>query len=570
MMKSVTISVKIPIMASGMSEKENQRLRQITGRDTRIIRAALGVIQQHERELLRGRNRIDMGALQRLTLTATRKSSRTRERTEVPHDFKRRFPRAPTTELQECLRTAAAMYESYLALRRKKGWNAGRPGQHRQIPRWICMPYRARLQRDRNGWYIDLRDSMDTAHKQRVHNRLRVPLCVVRFHREQLQRGSIQAVQIFRDRNRKWWATIAVRLTPSESQRTEHSPPAVLGIDLGIRKAACATLITEQGVSVTRYFYQREKAELIEKYDRRVASLQHEMMTRRDHGLSYDRVAEKLRKIRKKRANIAKEYDLVLVKQLREFILELSERYDLHVAIGRLSGIRNGARKGNWRGKKFRGMIHRWAFARVTERLRHQLSQRGWKVSGRESRFRVIPENWTSIMCWRCGRKGTRPRQALFMCRTCGLKTNADRNGSINIARRLITLTSSLREVRGLARWGTKPKRAKARGPSGRGKSLPPHNHGASRGRGSAVAVTVQTTLHEFDNPAVVRDAEDPTVTGNDAPGVAQGEGGRVIHSGDEAPANTGPVPVGGDTCRGRAERIDHVQTSSPHMFEQD
>jgi len=46
----VTISVKIPIKWESMTGRTRQRLRQIVGRDTRAIRAFLGVIEEHEEE----------------------------------------------------------------------------------------------------------------------------------------------------------------------------------------------------------------------------------------------------------------------------------------------------------------------------------------------------------------------------------------------------------------------------------------------------------------------------------------------------------------------------------------
>ncbi len=66
-----------------------------------------------------------------------------------------------------------------------------------------------------------------------------------------------------------------VRLQPPEpdaSEEQQEKPVAVLGIDLGVRKAACATLITEKKTGETRYFRQPVKARLIERYDRMVAS----------------------------------------------------------------------------------------------------------------------------------------------------------------------------------------------------------------------------------------------------------------------------------------------------------
>ena len=79
--------------------------------------------------------------------------------------------------------------------------------------------------------------------------------------------------------------------------------------------------------------------------------------------------------------------DSVLVRQLTDYILELSEKYTIYVAIGRLKNIRIKAKRGNYKGRRFRGMIHRWAFARITENLQHQLSEHGFSVDGQESRF---------------------------------------------------------------------------------------------------------------------------------------------------------------------------------------
>ncbi len=55
-----------------MTERTKQRLRQTVGRDTRVIHAFIGVIEQYEEKLLTGlkKNRIDDGELDKLTMTA--------------------------------------------------------------------------------------------------------------------------------------------------------------------------------------------------------------------------------------------------------------------------------------------------------------------------------------------------------------------------------------------------------------------------------------------------------------------------------------------------------------------
>lgn len=75
--EGVTISVKILIKWEVMTKRTTQRLRKTVGRDIQVIRAFLGVIEEHEEELLVGRNknRIHDGKLDQLTMTAIKVKS---------------------------------------------------------------------------------------------------------------------------------------------------------------------------------------------------------------------------------------------------------------------------------------------------------------------------------------------------------------------------------------------------------------------------------------------------------------------------------------------------------------
>ena len=133
---------------------------------------------------------------------------------------------------------------------------------------------------------------------------------------------------------------------------------------------------------------------------------------------------------------------------------------------------------------------------------------------------------------WKCGSKGVRPKQNYFRCPSCGHKTNADRNGAINIAGRLITLTKSLHSVRGLGKWeesvqARKRSRLKARKkkPS-QGKSLLSRKEQTSGSGESAAVHFVQSDLLGFgddskmsdNDPAVVSTMETLSVVGSDEP----------------------------------------------------
>jgi transposase len=496
----------------------------------------LGVIEQHESELLIGRNkrRINEGLLDKLTIVTTKTRSGHEQRLSVPHNLKERFPRISANELSECRRTAVGMYESYLALRSKKGRKASRPcivNGGRRSPRWI---FRQRFRLVEKGntdlrWWIDLRDSFKIASETPLrYSRIWIPLKMSPFHLNQIRRGNIQALQIFADRRRKWWVAIAIRVFIPDYPES-GLPPAVLGIDLGLKKAACTTLVTPEKVRETRYFVQKEKVKVLAKYDKKVADLQHAMDLRRNSGLVYERLAKKLRSISSKRENVSKEYDHALVREMLDYILELSNKYTLYVAVGRLRNIRVSAQKNACTSRKFRSVVHSWAFARITQNLGHQLAILGWQTSGRESRFRVVPESWTSIICWKCGAKGKRPKQSFFWCPSCGHKTNADRNGAINIAGRLITLTKSLHSVRGLGKWASamaRSTRPKSRRKPSKGTSLLSKKSAVSHSRESAAVHSAQTSLLDFgdkiggcdNDPAVERTVETLSAMGIDTP----------------------------------------------------
>ncbi|MDF1539009.1 MAG: transposase [Candidatus Thorarchaeota archaeon] len=221
-----------------------------------------------------------------------------------------------------------------------------------------------------------------------------------------------------------------------------------------------------------------------------------------------------LRKLSGKGNRISKEYDKKLVRDITNHITEMSEQYDLYVTIGKLSGIRNTARKGNFRGRRFRGMIHRWAFARVRDLLGHKLAALGFDPK----RYLAVPEQWTSIMCHKCGRKGMRPKQNLFICHPCGYRENADLNGAINIGKRHIMLIPSLRDEKGLGMWLTHKEKtilkARRKKSSSKGKSSLPKRKPVSKGKSVADCYD-QTSLVEFarsKDPAMVNAVEIPSV----------------------------------------------------------
>jgi IS605 OrfB family transposase len=496
-----------------MTDRQKTRLNRITGRDTRVIKAYLGVIERHVDELLTGRKRtrLDASKLDILTLTASKGKA---NRSKVPHDFKVRFPNISTNEFQECRDTAIAMWQSYLERGGSKPLRT-RGYSTRKIPRYSFtqrfeLVYSLEL--GIRHW-LKLRDSLDSVSEGRVqHDKLMIPLSISSFHLNRMKEGKVKTVRIFKDSHRKWWAIFTITLEV-ESIGTTGKPSAVLSVDLGINKAACSVLLTKKGYQHVRYWKQQDKLQRMKSLDERVTSLQREKEHLISKGENPDKVTTQLRSLSGKRERVSKEYDRKLVKDVSDYVREMTKDYDLYVSIGRLKGIRNAARRGNYKGRRFRGMIHRWAFARIRDMLKHKLVSLGFD----SKKFIAVPEQWTSIMCHKCGHKGMRPKQSLFICATCGLKTNADLNGALNIGKRLIMLIPSLRDENGLGMWLTSKDRAilKARRKrfSSQGKSALPQRTPASKGESVAGSYD-QTSLVEFvrgKDPAMVNAVETPS-----------------------------------------------------------
>ncbi len=571
------ISVKVPIKWESMTERQRTRLSRITGRDTRVIRAFLGVIARREDELIVGKRkkRISGAKLEKLTLTAKRFKKESQRRLVVPHDFKERFPNISLNELQECRQVAVAMWQSYLELGGEPPLKSRGYKPHK-LPRYV---FNRRFKivytpKSEVKHWVELQDSLDSAQREgRLHDKLMIPLNPSSYHLNRLKEGRVTSLRFFKDSRRKWWVVFSVRVETAQKD-SSHKPPAVLGIDLGINKAVCSVLLTQTRLRHVRYFTQPEKAKRIKKYDDLVSTLQREMDTHLNNGQPADGVVRKLRSLRGRRLRISVDHDRVLVKRLTDHIIELSEKYDLYVAIGKLTHIRRKAGRDSKKPKAFRALMARWSFARISDGLKHSLTRHGWKVKGRDSRFIPVLEYWTSKTCHKCGHIGIRPKQSLFICHTCGYRDNADKNGAINIARRLIKLIPRLRdETNGLGGWLLPREKERYppktwRSSRSKGKSSSSSKLSASRGR-SVVECHIQAALESFDDttdPAMEKTVETSSAT-IDAQKASDSSGNSVQRTEaqsakrSEAPMNSdeacdeGPgaalVPVG-DDCHGK------------------
>jgi IS605 OrfB family transposase len=123
------------------------------------------------------------------------------------------------------------------------------------------------------------------------------------------------------------------------------------------------------------------------------------------------------------------EYYHKLSKQVCMIAEQYQKNYNVHIAIGKLKGLKFSVRKGDGKPKRFRGRISQFPYIKLTNLISYKCREIGIK------HIELIDEFLTSKTCHKCGSKNTiRPTQALLRCIDCGLEYNADANGAINIA----------------------------------------------------------------------------------------------------------------------------------------
>ncbi|MFX0061590.1 MAG: zinc ribbon domain-containing protein [Candidatus Hermodarchaeota archaeon] len=256
--------------------------------------------------------------------------------------------------------------------------------------------------------------------------------------------------------------------------KEEQKPVALISLDLGANKDATAVLLTsDQQPAKTkkppkltkediRFYVQPKKKELINKLDNQIASLQRrrdlykqlsEERPFHDYQKLIKNVHRRLKSLRTKRGRIAHQLDHELVNRLLAWVKQLEEKYTVYIVVGRLKGIRNNQsfRKGQRTSRYVRRELHQWAYARITELIQYKL----YRIGLPANRLRKVSEAYTSQTCHKGGSRNTRrPFQSLLICADCGANLQADINGAMNIALRLIV---SMLEINALDQWLTNP-----------------------------------------------------------------------------------------------------------------
>lgn len=448
-------TVSLRIMTELMTARECERLKRITARDTRIIRDYLRVIFHNEgrkfihegklKPLVKPKGKVNTTILDFITLTTSKKSSNN-PRSSVPHDLKKRYPHCSHDEFQECRNKAIWTYESWRALQQTSSKKMNRPEVKMKTPRQLN---RGKAGRGTVQVYFDstnttaklwlhMRDSLDTKQKgKKAFPKLTLPLAYSSYHEQKLKPDDIKTIEfVYNTHHRQWWAHVAV----SRTVPLYDSPhkPAVVGVDLGIKKTATAVVLNSTGrvkMEEILFIVNKERQSTLYHLEKRMRSIQSLLDTRIKGGQPHGQLNVKLAQLRSRHRSIMEQELGYAVNKLVEFVLSLKSRYNPLVVVGYPKYIRNSNCRGKVN-KSLRRQLDKWCYRYFIIKLKHKLLMQGFTPY----RVVAINERNTSNSCSRClSMRTTRSHQGRFVCHHCSYELNADLNGARNIAKRLIS-----------------------------------------------------------------------------------------------------------------------------------
>ena len=213
----------------------------------------------------------------------------------------------------------------------------------------------------------------------------------------------------------EWYIFLCIE---KEIEQPQQPQPAsnVLAIDLGVRHIA----VTTNTANNTRpNFYGKELRQI------------------RGFHFNLRRNLGKKKAFYKIRALKNREF-LQVNHELHEIskqIVEEAVRTNAVIVVGKLKGIRQKIKAG----RRVRRLINNFPYYRLVQYIKYKAEWIGIKVM-------EVSEAYTSQTCHNCHvrDKAARKTQGLFICKNCGMETNADYNGSRNILQRALGVLSKV------------------------------------------------------------------------------------------------------------------------------
>lgn len=209
-------------------------------------------------------------------------------------------------------------------------------------------------------------------------------------------------------KNSKWYFAVIIKL-----ENRENKGANIMGIDIGLRQLAVASVVNTEGKEINRQFHNGKKAGFIRKKYR---------FLRRKLGKA--KRPEKINSIKNKEQRWIRDLNHKTSRQLVN--LAVQEHVD-KIVMENLKNIRKTAKSIN----KADRNINSWAFYELQQFIEYKAKLAGIKII-------YINPKYTSQRCSKCGKieKGNR-KGNLYYC-NCGNRIHADLNASRNIAKKYL------------------------------------------------------------------------------------------------------------------------------------
>ncbi len=202
-----------------------------------------------------------------------------------------------------------------------------------------------------------------------------------------------------------WYLHVVVSVPAPDVEPTE----VVVGVDMGVTRAA---------VSSDNRFHGERRWRELEARDFRLRRALQKKGTKS--------AKRHLKRLSGKTTRRRRDHDHVVSRRIVD-----GAPVGATIAVENLTNIRSRVKAKKANGGQRR--LHSWSFASLRVMIAYKAEDRGIRVEGVDPRH-------TSQTCHRCSfqHRSNRRSQAEFWCRSCGYRTNADRNGALNIAAKLL------------------------------------------------------------------------------------------------------------------------------------
>lgn len=231
--------------------------------------------------------------------------------------------------------------------------------------------------------------------------------------------------EIQKNDNGKW--ILSAMLGIGEAPETPEEVENVIGVDLGLRFVATATVMDREGtVKDVKFFEGGELFKKRKELDRRMQELQR--IGEKD---AYNRLKNKDGKImRQKNHEVSKEL-VEWVEQYKPCIIIFEDlegsKDDMKEKKFKESGDIKG-KAGRYRNK----LLSFWSPSMLKKFVDYKAEEKGINVLD-------VPPRGTSHECPKCGHEegaNRKPSQHRFVCQECGYEINDDLVGALNVAKR--------------------------------------------------------------------------------------------------------------------------------------